>query len=280
MAAISAGLAFGLAAPATAASVQCGTPAVEAVYTTVVTPGKPATYSYRKVIDVAYQPAVPGSPAIPAVPPIPAWTEVVTPAVPAQHYSLKGSSKLEKDEVPPTPAAAPDLWQANTEHEPNGHYNATTDDDGTSYVAGESGLHYASHGSKGKRDWFYFQPAVEAVVINHPAVPGKPAVPEVPAKPAVEEVSHVVKELESRAVPPRTKQVLVKEAVPAGPPCTEKPVSPETPETVSKRTAQKSSVPQEQPELAMTGSENGILAAIGASLVGLGLAAYRLRRRA
>ena len=225
-------VAFGFgAAPASADSVPCGTPATDAVYKTEVTPGTEPVYDQIKVIDVAYVPAVPGVPAVeevshmetrivtPAVPGTDAvydWvkvidveaepevpgtpevpeqshfeTKVITPAVEGQHYSLKGSSKLGKDEVPETPEVNPEIWQANTHDEPNGHY-VSADDDGTEYVDGESGLHFTSHGpdGEGNRDWFYFKAGTPAVteqvkvidVAYQPAVPGTPA---------VEEVSHL-----------------------------------------------------------------------------------------
>lgn len=79
-------------------------------------------------------------------------------AVEAQHYSLKGKAKTEKDGIPPTPAENPDIWQANTHKEPKGHYGHMYKPDGSLYVEGDSGLHYASHESNGKRDWFYFEP--------------------------------------------------------------------------------------------------------------------------
>jgi hypothetical protein len=103
-------------------------------------------------------------------------TVVVTPAVPGQHYSLKGNSGIGKDEVPPTPAVNPSIWQANTSQEPHDNNPNITWLDG--------GLHYASHGSKGKRDWFFYRAPVAEVTdtvtivdeeawteyIEHPAV--------------------------------------------------------------------------------------------------------------
>jgi hypothetical protein len=99
-------------------------------------------------------------------------TVVDSPAVAGQHYSLKGNSGIGADEVPPTPADNPDIWQANTAEEPAGHYNSTQQADGSSYVAGESGLHYASHGSDGLRDWFFYQAPQDEVthVVHHDAV--------------------------------------------------------------------------------------------------------------
>lgn len=96
-----------------------------------------------------------------------AWEEEVV-VTKAQHYSLKGNSGIGKDEVPVFPA---DYWQANTKKEPHYQGNATPaqNPDGTPYVDGESGLHYTSNESSGKRDWFYFQPEVTEIV-EHPAV--------------------------------------------------------------------------------------------------------------
>ena len=94
--------------------------------------------------------------------------EEAVEGVEAQHYSLKGNSGIDKDEVPPTPSENPDIWQANTHLEP--HYQGNglpaSNVDGSDYVEGDSGLHYTSNESSGKRDWFYFQPEV----------PGKDAV--------------------------------------------------------------------------------------------------------
>lgn len=85
-------------------------------------------------------------------------TVVDSPAVAAQHYALKGSSGIGKDDTPPTPAQDPSIWQANTKKEPHLNNKNITWVDGYGV-----GLHYASHKSSGKRDWFYFQPAVTEV---------------------------------------------------------------------------------------------------------------------
>lgn len=333
--------------PQTALAADCGAPAKEAVYQTVTTPavppvvieveivdseavpavpavyedvkvvdveakpgvpGSPAVYEDRRVIDVEAQPATPGTPAVEEVSHTevvidkPAWTEVVTEAVPGQHYSLKGNSGIGKDEVPAFPA---DYWQANTEQEPhdNGAGNPVT------WVGTEgSGLHYASHGSEGLRDWFYYRAPVDEVVIEHPAethtvkvidveakpaVPGTPAVeevshiehvlvtPEVPAIPAVEEVSHIEHRLVTPAVPAKeevshietfelvpgvpasSKKVLVSAAVPAGEACP--PASP---------------VPA---QLAFTGSNAAVGGTVGAGILALGVLALagaaRLRKQ-
>lgn len=220
------------ATSASADTVPCGQSEQSAVYETTVTPGTEPTYTQVKVIDVEGVPAVPAVPAVeevshiehrlvtpatdgtpavfewvkvidrayvPAVPAVPAVYEDVkvidveaVPAVDGQHYSLKGNSGLDKDEVPPTPEEAPDLWQANTHDEPNGHYNSATDDDGTDYEPGESGLHFTSHGQygEGKRDWFYFKagtPAVEEVSHTEQRL----VTPEVPGTPEVTELSHL-----------------------------------------------------------------------------------------
>jgi hypothetical protein len=78
-----------------------------------------------------------------------------TPAIAAQHYSLKGNSGIGKNDVPLPPSLA-DYWQANTTHEPHLNNPNVTWYYGTVGV----GLHYTSHGSKGLRDWFFFQPEV------------------------------------------------------------------------------------------------------------------------
>jgi LPXTG-motif cell wall-anchored protein len=73
-----------------------------------------------------------------------------------RHYSLKGNSGIGKNDVPVFPA---DYWQANAKKEPHYQGKATPAQkpDGTPYVDGEAGLHYVSHGSAGKRDWFYLE---------------------------------------------------------------------------------------------------------------------------
>ena len=85
-------------------------------------------------------------------------TDPVVTIVPgtSQHYALKGNSGIGVDEVPLPPGPGVDYWQANTEQEPPGHYGHHNKPDGSLYVEGEEGLHYASHGSSGLRDWFYF----------------------------------------------------------------------------------------------------------------------------
>ncbi len=102
------------------------------------------------------------TPAVPAVP--------GTPAVAGQHYSLKGNSGLDKDEVPVFPA---DYWQANTTQEPhdNGAGQPVT---WYPVDPATSGLHFASHGpsGEGKRDWFYYTAPI-------PEVPGTPEIPAV-----------------------------------------------------------------------------------------------------
>jgi hypothetical protein len=101
-------------------------------------------------------------------------TVIDAPAVPGQHYSLKGNSGIGQADVPPTPADDPDIWQANTAQEPHYAGGATPAQnvDGSDYVEGDSGLHYTSHGSSGLRDWFYFQAPVpeQSHVVHHDAV--------------------------------------------------------------------------------------------------------------
>ena len=90
-------------------------------------------------------------------------TVVVTPAVPAvagQHYSLKGSSGIEGDAVPPAPDVEPGIWQANTEQEP--HLGGNDGKNVTWYPVdpATAGLHYTS--VQGNRNWFYFRAPVPA----------------------------------------------------------------------------------------------------------------------
>lgn len=98
-----------------------------------------------------------------------AYNETVSEATEAQHYSLKGNSGIGKDEVPVFPA---DYWQANTTQEPHyaGNGLPASNVNGSDYVEGDEGLHYASAGTSGLRDWFYFQAAHDAVIVHHDAV--------------------------------------------------------------------------------------------------------------
>ncbi len=181
---VSGGTATAVATSASASDSRDTTcvPSPETTEVVVITPAIPAT---------------PGTPAIPAVPGTdPVYdTVVVTPAIEAQHYSLKGNSGLDKGEVPPTPDENPDIWQANTTQEPAGHLISTSGPDGGPYSG--TGLHFASHGpeGEGKRDWFYFQPAIPEVteqVLITPGTPGTPAVPAVPGTPEVPAVTETI----------------------------------------------------------------------------------------
>lgn len=230
------------------AAVYATVPGDEAVYKTVTvvdSPPVPAIYEDVKIIDVEYQPYLPPTEEVShyeeyvIVPGEEAYDETVVdkepydetvidvPAKPGQHYSLKGYSDIGKDEVPVWPA---DYWQANTEQEPhdNGAGNPVTWLD----VEG-SGLHYASHGSQGNRDWFYYEAPVAEVshvvhheaethIVHHDAVPpvmGTTKVIDVyasPGQPEVKEESHIETILLSPYVPGHnhTRKVLVSAATP------------------------------------------------------------------
>lgn len=180
-------------------------------------------------------------------------TVVDSEAVPAQHYSLKGNSGIEKDEVPVFPA---DYWQANTSQEPHlNNPNVTWVDE-----VG-SGLHYTSHDNngygEGKRDWFYYQLAVEEVthVEHHEAV------------------THTEYKFE--------REVCVYTHTPHEPQCSEgqpcwdcstmgngKCGAPDKPDATVPPSAKK--------ELPHTGAPStGLLALIGTSLIGAGSLLYR-----
>lgn len=315
-AALSTGLVFGLATSASAAEIPvCKT--VAPVYKVVTTPATPAVYKTVKVVDVEAKPATPGSEAVEEVSHfetrvvkeaydevVPAtyktvtvtikeaYNEVVQAAVAAQHYSLKGNSGIGKYDVPVFPAP---YWQANAKHEPHKSGNVTW------LNADHTGLHYTSHGSKGNRDWFYFQPEVPEIVIHHDAVtetkqvidvpehtvhhdavteqvkvidtPGKPAVPPTPA---VEEVSHFEQVLVTPATTGTSKRVLVSTGNHIK--CRVIGIKPR--HTVAKPPVESPRpVASPQPVLAHTGSElqNGAL--VGGGLLGLGLIVTALRRR-
>lgn len=281
--AIAGGIAFGLASPAMASEVPCGTPAVDAVYKTVTTPGKPAVWEEHKVIDVAYQPAVEEQSHIEKV--------VVTPAVeavPAQWWVWSPNKDQGPFDGPPAfPTDPRGTWQG-----PKTNGGPQQDVTGT------------FHNGSGHGDWFHREAGVEA----KPAVYNDVKVIDVAAKDAVEEVSHIDRVLVSPMVEEKTEQVLVSPEVPAGPPCEEKPevpVEPETPVTpvvpqkpvvnpekpvtvvdkpqvvTQKRVstfADETPAPESQPELAMTGSDNGALALLGAIMLGAGIGVMRFRK--
>lgn len=234
-----------LAFATSAQAVDCGTPAV---YETVKIAAVPPTYGPDvKVVDV------PGSPAVEEV----SHTErkLVTEAVAGQHYSLKGNSGIGKDETPVFPA---EYWQANTEQEPhdNGAGSPVTWLDQVG-----SGLHYASHGSEGLRDWFYFKPGTDAVYEDVKVV-------DVEAKDAVEEVSHIEKgAILTPGTPASEKQVLVKAAVTKE--CASKTADPKDPKDPAAPV----------PTLAYTGSQTQDLAALGGLVLLLGFGAIRAARR-
>ena len=266
--AIAGGIAFGLASPAMASEVPCGTPAVDAVYKTVTTPGKPAVFRSEKVVTREAQPAVPEQGHFERVPVSEAVYE-------DQWHNWTGGPRDEKPEI------GEDGW-----HEPNGAPKGKPHDVDYNVVY-ETG--------KGKADFFYWSRELvsEAVYENKWVV-------DVEGKPAIEEKSYIRDILVTPAVPERTERVLVTPEVPAGPECPvvpeepvvpQKPVvNPEKPVTVvdkpqvvtQKRVstfADETPAPVSQPELAMTGSDNGPLALLGAGMLGLGVILTALRKR-
>ena len=267
--AVSAGLAFGLATPATAADVPCGTPKVDAVYTTVVTPGKPAVPGTpEKTIE---HPAVTETVEHPAV--TETRTVVVSPGVWANW--APNDTQGPQDYEPIWPIDERGTWILHDKL-PEGHAD------------GADGVYKQGNGNS---PYFYRQAPVtrtETVVVKEAWTEVKvikeawtEVVPAVPGTPEVEE---------------KTERVLVTPEVPAGPECPvkpeepvtpEKPVSPEKPVTVvdkpqvvtQKRVntfVDKTPAPQ---ELARTGSDNLPLGLLAASLLGLGFGAYALRKR-
>jgi hypothetical protein len=90
-----------------------------------------------------------------------AWTEETF--LGWQHYSWTGGP-LEAGVVPAVPTGPDDPdWQANATQEPHADNPHVTWLDGTGW-----GLHYMSHDSAGRADWFYLQRLTE--VVEHPAV--------------------------------------------------------------------------------------------------------------
>lgn len=282
-----AGLVFAIAllVPSAAQAAACGTPAKDAVYTTVVTPGTPAVTEEVKVVDQAYVPAVPGTPEIPAVPAVEEVShmvkgELITPAVeavPSQWWNWSpNDTKGPQDYVPNFPSDDRGTWQGpHTEGGPDGE-----------------GTFNTSNENSGNSSWFHREAAIEGhdavygpdvKVIDIEAVPGVPAVPAVPEVPAIEEVSHMETRIVTPAVPETSETVLVSKAVPAGPACvvppkeeppTEPPVASPVPVV-----DQPSVTPMEEPlqPLAYTGSNvepllmwSALLLAGGLALVGLG----------
>jgi len=140
-----------------------------------------------------------------------AWTEVITPEVPAvaevpavdavyetitikeagwQRYSYKG--KWKSDDAPSFPG---DKWQANTASDPHG--------------IGVEGAYFRSNGNSGHGDWFYLEatPAeTEQRLVSEavPAVPGQDAIPAVTI-----EHEAVVCEEEPPVVPEKPEPVAV-----------------------------------------------------------------------
>ena len=154
-------------------------------------------------------------------------TVVVTPAVPAvpgQHYSLKGSSGIEGDAVPPAPDVKPEFWQENTEQEP--HLGGNDGKNVTWYPVdpATSGLHYTS--VQGNRNWFYFRAPV-------------PAQPEVTEQVTVVDEEAWTETLEHPAVvcptEPPTTEPPTTEPPTTEPPTTEPPTT-EPPTTVPSTT--------------------------------------------
>ena len=90
-------------------------------------------------------------------------TESTCTPVNARHYSWTGGP-LDDGVVPPPPPGG--SWQANTQQEP--HLN---NPNVTWLGTPGTGLHYTSHGSSGKADWFYFQPAVTCPPPTEPPTP-------------------------------------------------------------------------------------------------------------
>ena len=253
--AISAGLALGLAAPVSAAEVPCGTPAVDAVYKTVVTPGKPAVTHTDRILVSAAVPEVPGTPERTITHPAVTHTEKV-------FYVLRG---WDKEENPTTSSPG---WKKN-----NGQHKGHPDPGpNTPYTTGND-----DEENPKSRNWFYYK--LDTVVDKPAYTEVIPAVPGTPGKDAVYQDVTVVIE---PAVPQKTERVLVSTATPAGPKCPEKPVVDNPQTSTSKRVARVATVSavEEKPaELAVTGSENLPLGILGASLLGFGVILGALRKK-
>lgn len=139
----SAALVLGGAPASATEQYETCTPA--AAYTEIVTPEVPAT---------------PGTPAVEAV-----YETVVVEAAGWQRYSWTGGPW--ESETPP--AFPSDNWQPNVAGDPHG--------------IGVQGAYFVSNGNSGNGDWFYLEatPEVTEQVLVSPYVPAVPGTPAIPA---------------------------------------------------------------------------------------------------
>ena len=221
------------------AAVLCGTPAKDAVYKTVVDSGSPAIYESHEVLKT---PAVPAKDAYDeevlvkeaytetvvdkeayteTVVDKEAWTEIIPGTLSKWWNWSPNHSQGPQDYEPNWPEDERGTWQGP-------HTNGGPDGEGTFNV---------SHGESGNSSWFHREPGTdeqriehpaETHEVNHPAVthdvdhPAEYKTVHHDATPAIPAVYETVTVLIKEAVPETTRQVLVSEAVPAGPPCPNK----------------------------------------------------------
>lgn len=276
-------LAVGLATagPASAA-IACGTPAVDAVYQTVVTPAAPAVTEDRKVIDVAFVPGIPEVPAVPAVPAVEEVSHMETivdtpeqviehPAVTheeKQFYVLRGWDK----EYAPTldsPGWKPNDGNHKGHPDPGANTPYTTGKDDPENPKSRNWFYYSLVTVVDEEAWTETIPAVthqEKVidVAYVPAIPGKPAIPAVPEVP---EVSHIETVVITPAIPESSTTILLSDTIPAGPPCPEEPEKPVVNPVVDKPADTPDTPAASTPEtLAFTGTNTTALYTLAGAL--------------
>jgi hypothetical protein len=245
-------VAVGILVPTAASAAECGTPAVDAVYETVVVPAVPAVYDTVTVLIEAEVPAQEAYDEQILV------REAYTTNVEGSWWSFSPNESEGPFEGPPT-----------FPEDPRGTWNGPKTEGGPG--EDEVGV-FQRGGNSGNGNWFYreadqvIEVPAEYTTVHHPAVPGKDAVWQ------TDEI------LVTPAVPESTKQVLVKEAVPAGPPCVEEPEE----DVVVPVSLPDNDAPVAAPalkELAYTGSQDQKLLGLCAILIAGGLALNRLGKR-
>jgi hypothetical protein len=232
--ALTSGLAFGLAPAASAADVPCGTPAVDAVYKTVVTPATDAVFKQVKVVDVKASPAVPAvteqvkvidveakpaTPGSPAVEEVSHFeTRVVTPEQTIHHeaetHVVHHDAVTHEETVVDSPAIWAN-WAPNDTKGPQDYIPVWPSDDRGKWIVHDQGIPPGHEGpdgvyqkGEGNSPFFYRQHEVShvEVITDHEAY----------------DETVVDKEAYDEVIPAVTEQVKVidveaKPAVPATP---------------------------------------------------------------
>jgi LPXTG-motif cell wall-anchored protein len=247
-------MALGLSAPANAQEVPCGTPAISAVYKTVVVPA-------TETVNVVHHPEVSHTVHHDAV----THNEEKTVVDSREIWANWSPNHTHgpQDYTPVWPHDPRGTWHVHHKI-PKGH-------------AGPDGVYQRDKGGNGNSDWFYRQAEKSHVVVV--VVVDKEAYDEVVVDAKAYDENVVT------TVPATSKRVLVSAAVPAGPPCTvtksttKRTLVRERVAVVGSPEATSTVVADAPDELAMTGSDNVPLGIAGGSMLLLGGLAYALRRR-